>query len=165
MPSPERATLDFTTNSVTHTERLGTFLGQSLTGGEVVCLSGDLGAGKTALTRGIAAGWGALEAVTSPTFTVVHEHRRTQDSFVLYHVDCYRLSGPADAWGVGLDDMLYNDGVVVIEWPENVSAVLPADRLWIAFFLLDENRRQLTMSASGNRSQTLLETLRGNWME
>jgi tRNA threonylcarbamoyladenosine biosynthesis protein TsaE len=150
--------------SVDYTLQLGQQLGAQLASGDVVCLSGDLGAGKTALTRGIAAGWGAQEPVTSPTFTLIHEHRRAQDAQVLYHVDCYRLSGSDDAWGIGLDDMLHSDHVTVIEWPENIRDVLPADRLWIALLFVDDTQRQFTVHATGARYHTMLAALRsGAW--
>lgn len=148
--------------SVEYTVQLGRQLGAFLTGGNVVCLSGDLGAGKTALTRGIAAGWGAQEPVTSPTFTLIREHRRSQDAQVLYHVDCYRLRGSGDAWGIGLDDMLHSDHVTVIEWPENIRDVLPPDRLWIDLVFVDDTQRQFTLRATGTHYHTLLATLRRN---
>ncbi|NLX10038.1 MAG: tRNA (adenosine(37)-N6)-threonylcarbamoyltransferase complex ATPase subunit type 1 TsaE, partial [Chloroflexi bacterium] len=99
-------------------------------------------------------------AVTSPTFTLIHEHRRPQDDQVLYHVDCYRLHGAEDAWNIGLDDLLASGGPVVIEWPENVQEMLPDERLWIAFTILDETSRQLSLTASGARSRTLQNALR-----
>ncbi|NLX11994.1 MAG: tRNA (adenosine(37)-N6)-threonylcarbamoyltransferase complex ATPase subunit type 1 TsaE, partial [Chloroflexi bacterium] len=95
--------MQLTSHSVEQTLHLGRALGELLRPGDLICLAGDLGAGKTALTRGIGAGWGAREAVTSPTFTLIHEHRRPQDDQVLYHVDCYRLHGAEDAWNIGLD--------------------------------------------------------------
>src|SRR4051812_31474913 len=79
------------------TMQFGTCLGQLLAHGDIVCLSGDLGAGKTAFTSGIGKGWGALEIVNSPTFVFVHEHRRRADNMRLYHIDCYRLASLDDA--------------------------------------------------------------------
>jgi tRNA threonylcarbamoyladenosine biosynthesis protein TsaE len=152
--------IEFTSHSVDQTIQFGQLIGVRLQAGDVVCLSGDLGAGKTALTRGIGAGWGAREAVTSPTFTLIHEHHRAADEQMLYHVDCYRLSDAADAWGIGLDDILYGDHSVVIEWPENIQATLPADRLWVALAFVDENQRHLTITATGARYQALVDALR-----
>lgn len=148
--------------SVEHTTRLGQQLGALLRGGDVVCLSGDLGAGKTALTRGIGAGWGAQEPITSPSFTLVHEHRRTQDTQLLYHVDCYRLNGADDAWSIGLDDMLHSEHVIVIEWPENIRGVLPSERLWIDLSFVDDTQREFTLRATGTHYQMLLTALRSN---
>lgn len=160
MPAFGSETMRLTSHSVEQTLHLGRALGELLRPGDLICLAGDLGAGKTALTRGIGAGWGAREAVTSPTFTLIHEHRRPQDDQVLYHVDCYRLHGAEDAWNIGLDDLLASGGPVVIEWPENVQEMLPDERLWIAFTILDETSRQLSLTASGARSRTLQNALR-----
>lgn len=135
-------------------------LGGLLAAGDVICLSGDLGAGKTALTRGIGRGWGALERVTSPTFTLVHEHHRAQDGAVLYHVDCYRLEGGADPETIGLDEMIYNEGVLVMEWPENVQSALPDDRLWIALAIAGDNERTVAFEPSGARYEELAAHLR-----
>lgn len=156
---PEHQSIEITSQSVEHTVRIGRALGTLLHAGDVICLSGDLGAGKTALTRGIGAGWGAQEAVTSPTFTLIHEHHRAQDAQPLYHVDCYRLSGPDEAWGIGLEDLLHGEGVSVLEWPENIAEALPADRLWIDLAFLDDERRHLTFHATGTRYTHLLQAL------
>lgn len=139
---------------------MGAALGARLGQGEVICLEGDLGAGKTAFVRGMGRGWGALERVTSPTFTLVHEHRRTRDEQVLYHVDCYRLEHVADAWTLGLDEMLHSTDNVVLEWPERVVTLLPQERLWIAFEIVDDTRRILRVSATGARYAHLVEALR-----
>lgn len=152
--------IDFTSQSIEQTVQIGTRLGKLLKARDVICLSGNLGAGKTALTRGIAAGWGAQEPVTSPTFTLIHEHRRKADNLVLYHIDCYRLEKAADAWQIGLEDLFYNDDPVVIEWPEHIQEALPTDRLWITLTILDDSRRQLVMQATGERYQALLEEFR-----
>lgn len=153
----------FTSQNTEQTERLGQHLGALLLAGDIICLAGSLGAGKTALTRGIGMGWGAQDPVTSPTFTLIHEHRRAQDAQVLYHVDCYRLSGMDDAWGVGLEDLLTGEGgPVVIEWPENVQDVLPLNRLWITLTILDETRRHMQFEAAGERYRTLLRALQQN---
>lgn len=142
------------------THQFGYALGTLVRPGDVICLSGNLGAGKTALTRGIGAGWGAVERVTSPTFTLVHEHSRAQNGGVLFHVDCYRLAGPADADTIGLDDMLYGDGVVVIEWPERVAAALPEQRLWIRINMVGDSVRDFVCEAVGTRYDALLSDLR-----
>ena len=155
----ETAKREVLSHSVQETEQLGEKLGALLRGGELICLSGDLGAGKTAFTRGIGRGWGALEPVTSPTFTLIHEHHRARDGQTLYHVDGYRLSGAADAWTVGLGELLHGEGVVVIEWPENVADALPAERLWVALDFVDDQARRLTFLASGTWAVALLAGL------
>ena len=157
---PERSiSFTFNSQSVEDTRRLGRHLGTLLQAGDIICLSGDLGAGKTALTQGIAAGWGALEPVTSPTFTLIHEHRRAQDSTMLYHIDSYRLESTEDAWSLGLEDLWHEGGCAVIEWPENIFALLPADHLWIALDILGPNRRALSLRGNGERYVALVESL------
>lgn len=156
----DSATLELISQSAEHTFQLGRYLGELLVPGDVICLSGNLGAGKTVFTKGIGAGWGALEVVTSPTFTLIHEHRRARDSQVLYHVDCYRLQGAGDAWGIGMEDLLLGEYPVVIEWPENIQEVLPLERLWVAIRVLDGTRRQMALYAVGDRYQADLEILR-----
>ncbi len=152
--------IEFTSTSVDQTLQLGRQIGTLLQAGDVVCLSGDLGTGKTALTRGIGAGWGAQESITSPTFTLIHEHHRIADDQILYHIDSYRLHTAQDAWAIGLDDMLYGESAIVIEWPENILTVLPVERLWIGLVYMGENERQLTITATGARYQRLLDSLR-----
>jgi tRNA threonylcarbamoyladenosine biosynthesis protein TsaE len=163
VPNPDFCTVEFISHSVEQTSQVGYHLGQLLAPGDVICLAGDLGAGKTVFARGTGMGWGALESVTSPTFTLIHEHHRAQDSRVLYHVDCYRLQSMDDAWGIGLEDVLHGDGSVLIEWPEHVQAVLPAERLWGQFDILDDIQRHITIQAVGQRYQALLEALHP-WM-
>jgi tRNA threonylcarbamoyladenosine biosynthesis protein TsaE len=148
------------THTVDATEQLGRQLGAGLRGGEVLCLSGDLGAGKTALARGIGVGWGAREAVSSPTFVFIHEHRRHTDLQRLYHVDCYRLEQDAEAASLGLEDLFDGDDVVLLEWPERVMAVLPPRRVWIEIDVLDENSRRYTFSAADPRDAAVIAPLR-----
>ncbi len=150
-------TIDFVSSSVEQTTRLGVRLGELLEVHDLVCLSGELGAGKTALARGIGRGWGTGLRVTSPTFTLVNEYPRLGDGRILYHVDCYRLEETADQMSAGLDDIIYGRGAVMVEWPERVEALLPEDRLWIALTYVSETRRKLRISATGERSAALLD--------
>lgn len=144
-----------TTTSVEQTERLGERMGARLQPGDVLCLSGPLGAGKTALTRGLARGWGAKERATSPTFTLINEYRRDDSAPRFYHMDAYRLEGAADAATTGVEDMLDSDGVLVIEWPERIQRILPPDCIWIALAPISENSRTLTLGASGAAADRL----------
>ena len=110
-------------------QALGRSLAARLRPGDVVLLHGDLGAGKTTLTQGIAAGLGVAEAVQSPTFTLVSEHRGR--SLMLYHLDLYRLDDPSELEGMGYESYLSpEDGVSVIEWPERAGDWLP-DAFWL----------------------------------
>lgn len=153
----DRWTIDFVSSSVEQTTRLGVRLGELLQVHDLVCLSGDLGAGKTALARGIGRGWGTGLRVTSPTFTLMNEYPRLGDGRILYHIDCYRLEGAVDQMTAGLDDVLYGSGAVMVEWPERIEALLPEDRLWISLTYVSETRRKLRISATGDRSVALLE--------
>ncbi len=160
MPIHDDRMLDFVSNSATQTKRLGVRLGELLQPGDLMCLEGDLGAGKTCLARGISRGWGASRSATSPTFTLVNEYRRTSDSLPLFHVDCYRLRGPRDALEIGLDDVLDQPGVVMIEWPERIADILPSERLWITLRWSATTKRGFYLAASGQRYQELLADFR-----
>jgi tRNA threonylcarbamoyladenosine biosynthesis protein TsaE len=150
-------TLDFTSSSVEQTMRLGVRLGELLQVNDVLCLSGDLGAGKTALARGIGRGWGTALRVTSPTFTLVNEYPRSRDGRILYHIDCYRLESDMYVATVGLEDILDGAGTVMIEWPERIRPLLPSDHLWIALTYLSDTRRTLRLQGDGERAAELLK--------
>lgn len=150
-------TLDFISTGVEQTERLGVRLGEILQPEDVICLSGELGTGKTVMARGIGRGWGTALRVTSPTFTLVNQYPRLGDGRILYHVDCYRLSSEGEIVTAGLEDVLDSGGAIMIEWPERIERLLPADRLWITLRYLKEMRRGLRMVASGERSAALLK--------
>lgn len=116
----------FTTRSADETVELGRKLGQVLREGEVVALDGDLGAGKTCITRGIAEGMGLIsDDVCSPTFTIVNEYTDPADKMPLFHFDTYRLSGTDDFIAAGLDEYFYRGGVCVIEWSSVIDDILP----------------------------------------
>jgi tRNA threonylcarbamoyladenosine biosynthesis protein TsaE len=145
-------------SSPEQTLRLGECLGQLLHGGEVICLEGQLGAGKTCLAQGIGRGWGAADDLTSPTFTLIHELHRSADRAKLYHVDLYRLDSEAQAWLLGLTDLMDEvQASVLIEWPERAPTILPADRLWITLDYIDETHRRLTFHATGETQQAMLD--------
>ena len=162
MPILPPNAIDFISRSLEQTTRLGARLGELAQPGDVIALSGELGAGKTAFAAGFGPGFGALEAVSSPTFVFAHEHRRSADRVRLYHIDCYRLDGALDADSIGLSDMLAGEAVLLIEWPERILPLLPAERLWITLAAVDDEptRRQITFQASGARSEALLEQFR-----
>ena len=155
-------TLDFISNSLEQTVRLGVRLGELLAAGDMICLSGELGAGKTALAAGIGRGWGAGQQVTSPSFTLVKEYPRLHDGLILYHVDCYRLENSADIATVGLEEILDDGGAIMIEWPERIEPLLPEERLWVAMRYVSETRRGLRITANGDRPATLLKQFKLN---
>jgi tRNA threonylcarbamoyladenosine biosynthesis protein TsaE len=152
--------LDIISHSAEQTKRLGARLGGLLQPGDVVCLSGDMGAGKTVFTAGIGEGWGANVPVTSPTYNLVHEHTRKADGHKLYHLDCYRLHGAADAETIGLDDILDSGGIVVLEWPERIESVLPEHRLWIELRIIEMTRRNFIFEGHGKRFTDLIAHFR-----
>ena len=139
------------------TTGLGEALGRRLQAGDVVVLRGTLGAGKTVLAQGIGRGLGVRESVISPTFTLLREYYSGR--LPLYHVDAYRLTGPAEAHTFGLDEYLYGDGVTVIEWGERVEPLLPPDRLEVELVYGARGDRQVTLTARGPRYAELLREL------
>ena len=117
----------FTTVSSEQTERFGEALSRCLEAGTVIALDGDLGAGKTCLTRGIARGMGSEDPVASPTFTIVNEY--SGGRLMLFHFDTYRLSGEDDFYASGLDEYFIKDGVCVIEWGGVIEGALPKNTM------------------------------------
>jgi tRNA threonylcarbamoyladenosine biosynthesis protein TsaE len=160
VPILKEGQLDIISHSAEQTQRLGARLGALLCAGDVICLSGDMGAGKTVFAAGIGKGWGARTPLTSPTFNLVHDHTREADSQHLYHLDCYRLEGPDDAESIDLDDILSGRGPVLLEWPEHITRLLPAERLWIEIRVLEQTRRNLILEATGSRYETLVAKFR-----
>lgn len=144
------------TDNERETEALGAALGRLLQPGDVLALVGDLGAGKTCLARGVAAGLGIDEPVTSPTFILVAEYASAA-GFPLYHADCYRFEqATAEAMDIGLDELLRDDGVAVVEWAERIESLLPPDYLRITLTALDDTRRELAFEPHGPRAARLL---------
>ena len=162
MPILDPHTVDFISSSSEQTVRLGIRLGELLQPGDMVCLFGDLGAGKTALSRGIGRGWGTALRVTSPTFTIMNEYPRLKDGAILYHLDCYRLETEMDVETVGLEDIFDGPGAVIIEWPEKITSWLSDDRLVITITYLNETRRSMQFKATGPRSEQLLDDFKHN---
>lgn len=143
--------LEIICRSPEQTRRLGMRLGALLQSGDILCLSGGLGAGKTTFVQGLAAGWGSSDRVTSPTFVLVNLYNRS-DGARLYHLDAYRLSGPAEAIDLDLEAMLVH-GPLAIEWAEHIQEALPPQRLWLHLRDLDENQRDLLLKAEGCRAE------------
>ena len=114
--------MEFITLSPQQTEQVGFALGKVLTAGTVLAYEGDLGAGKTAFTRGLTRGLGATDMVTSPTYTIVNEY--LSGRLPLFHLDMYRLSSADDLWDIGWDDYLDRGGVCAVEWSENVREAM-----------------------------------------
>jgi len=134
------------TRSVEETWALAREVAATLKPGDVVCLEGDLGAGKTTFTQGLARALGVAGRVTSPTFCIVQEHRASSpDSDVqfLVHMDLYRLRGEDDVLAIGWEDYLAEGAVLVVEWPERAGSLIPPDARHVAFRHLEGGERRL----------------------
>ena len=132
----------FTTNSPTETEKLGAALGRILPPGTVLAYRGDLGAGKTAFTRGLARGLGCRETVTSPTYTIVNEYLTGR--LPLFHFDMYRLASSDDLWDTGWEDYLDRGGICAVEWSENVADAME-DPVFVTIEKTGEDSRRITV--------------------
>ena len=139
--------MEFITNSPAETERIGEALGKTIKPGSVIAYRGDLGAGKTAFTRGLARGLGSTELVTSPTYTIVNEYLGGRCP--LFHFDMYRLASSDDLWDIGWEDYLERGGVCAVEWSENVSDALE-DPIFITIEKLGEESRRITIEGGEN---------------
>ena len=131
--------MEFITHSPAETEAVGAALGKVLQPGTVIAYRGDLGAGKTAFTRGLANGLGAGDMVTSPTYTIVNEYLNGR--MPLFHFDMYRLASSDDLWDIGWEDYLDRGGVCAVEWSENVEEALDSFILVNIEKIGDESRR------------------------
>lgn len=134
--------MEFITRSPSETERVGAALAQRLTAGTVIAYRGDLGAGKTAFTRGLARGLGITESVTSPTYTIVNEY--TSGRLPLFHFDMYRLGSEDELFDIGWEDYLERGGVCAVEWSENVPDAME-NAIVVTIFRLDEDTRKIVI--------------------
>jgi len=148
--------LTVNTTSAQETIATGERLGKQLKPGDVIALFGDLGAGKTTLTKGIAAGLGLDADIHSPTFTLIHEHI---GAVALYHVDLYRLSREQEVETLGLEEYIYRDGVTVIEWANTTRSLLPAERLDITLRMTGDTDRELIFETDSERLGKIIEGL------
>ncbi|MDR9416539.1 MAG: tRNA (adenosine(37)-N6)-threonylcarbamoyltransferase complex ATPase subunit type 1 TsaE [Gracilimonas sp.] len=116
-------------SSVEETIQTGFEFGKQLRSGDVVCLNGDLGAGKTHFVKGVASFFGIKpEKVTSPTYTLIHEF---SGRIPIYHFDCYRLNSENEALEIGTEDYFYSDGICLVEWPEKIASLIPEEAIWV----------------------------------
>ncbi|MEJ2210857.1 MAG: tRNA (adenosine(37)-N6)-threonylcarbamoyltransferase complex ATPase subunit type 1 TsaE [Anaerolineae bacterium] len=161
MPVLDQDTLDVISHSPAQTRRFGARLGLLVRAGDLLCLEGDLGTGKTCLVQGIGQGMGVRAPITSPTYTLIAEYRPPPPAPDLYHVDLYRLDAPEEeALALGLEDYMLGDGVCVIEWADRVASILPEERLWISLRHLDVSKRGILIQAGGDRARELLREFR-----
>ena len=158
MPILDDRNFEFFSHSADQTRRLGIHLGGYLRRGDIICLEGNLGTGKTTLVQGIGQGWGTLDPVTSPTYVIVNEYRRP-DQQRLFHMDAYRLENALDAEVLDLDRMLIQ-GPIVIEWAERIKSALPEQHLWIRLTTAALEHRTMLFISRGTRFETMVGNLR-----
>ena len=156
--------IQITSRSIHETQKLGQKIGTLIKHPLVIALAGDLGSGKTALVQGLASG---LEVpseyyITSPTFTLINEY---PGRYPLVHVDLYRLENINDFEDIGLDDLMYDQAVIAIEWADKLSDGLPAKHLAITMEIIDTDCRKLSLVASGHNEVNLIIALKRNWRE
>ena len=137
--------MQYFTKGAEETERLGERLGETLRGGEIVAYVGELGAGKTAFTRGLARGLGISMRVTSPTYTIVNEY--TGGRLPLFHFDMYRLGSEEELFDIGWEDYLARGGVCAVEWSENVSGAME-DAITVRIEKTSDEGRKITIEGS-----------------
>ena len=153
-------TLKLITHSAEETQKLGTNIGKLAESGDIFLLVGELGAGKTCLTQGIAYGLDIHEYTLSPSFVIMRElHGRLS----LYHMDFYRLDDIAEISDLGLDDYLFGRGVCVIEWANKGMTVLPEDHLLIKIDYLNDNQRNIVIEPKGGRYIRMLQGLQTSY--
>ncbi len=144
-------------NGIEDTYKLGKKLGELVEPGDIICLNGDLGAGKTTLSKSIGLGMGVADYITSPTFAIINEY---DGRLPLYHFDVYRLNNGDELFDLGVEDYFYGKGVCLIEWAENIEEFLPENRLevWI-YTLPDPYEREIELIPYGARNEFLAKEL------
>ncbi len=151
--------LDLVTHSPEETQELGRRLGGLARAGDVFLLLGNLGAGKTCLTQGIAWGLGIEEYALSPSFVIMRElHGRLP----LYHIDLYRLDRIEESVDLGLDEYLYGRGICVVEWAEKALSIMPPERLLVRISYLSDTERHFSLEPAGQRYAELVLKLKGS---
>ena len=151
-----RNTSHIVSRSADETLRIGAELGERLQPGDALLLTGDLGAGKTTLTQGIAVGLGVAERPRSPTFVMATEY---QGRLPLYHLDLYRVDELSELGDLGLDEYLNGDGVTVVEWADRAPHAFPPHGLWIELVAANEETRDITVTYTPQRNAALDEWL------
>ncbi|MFK7819905.1 MAG: tRNA (adenosine(37)-N6)-threonylcarbamoyltransferase complex ATPase subunit type 1 TsaE [Planctomycetaceae bacterium] len=147
----------FVSNSIESTIAFGSKLAEQLVSTDVLALSGDLGAGKTHLSKGIAAGLGVdPDIVNSPTFVLLQQYAGT---IPVYHFDTYRLSDPAEFEDIGGIELLEGDGVCLIEWPERIEELLPARTVKLSITAIDIEQRQIVIKPTGGRAIEIISAI------
>jgi|ERR1051326_1803881 len=134
----------FTSASAVETEAAGQRVAHKIGAGAVLALVGELGAGKTHFVKGLVRGFGSSEVVTSPTFTLLHEYRSGR--FPIYHFDFYRIENLGALRAIGFDEIVFSNGISVIEWADRFAEAIPAKACWIRFEISSAEQRQIDLS-------------------
>lgn len=143
--------MEFIVDSVEKTLNIGEQFGALVKEGDIICINGDLGAGKTHFTKGLAKGLGINDYITSPTFNIVNEYN---GRLKLYHFDVYRVNDPDEIAAIGFDDYIFSDSVSVIEWSNYIDELIPLERINLTITKLPElgdNYRKIVINSIGNR--------------
>ncbi len=144
-------------NNLNETEKIGKIISNCLEKGTVLCLEGDLGVGKTALTQFIAKEFGVNEYITSPTFTIIKEYQGRLD---FYHMDVYRIESEEDMYDLGYDEYIYSEGVTIIEWSNKIKGILPDERINIKIQRIDDTSRLMFVDGKGKVYESIEEELK-----
>jgi tRNA threonylcarbamoyladenosine biosynthesis protein TsaE len=158
MPILDANTFEFFSRSPDQTRRIGMRLGELLLPMDIICLNGELGAGKTTLVQGIAKGWGTGDSVTSPTFVLVNNYCRP-DGAEMNHLDAYRLENAMEAEDLDLERMII-EGPLLVEWSDRIKAALPEECLVVSMSWISDEHRRLVFSFNGSRYRKLLDLLK-----
>ena len=155
-------TIQLLTKTPEETQAVGHSLGAQARAGDIFLLTGPLGAGKTCLTQGIARGLGVAGYVRSPTFVLMTRHH---GRLTLHHVDLYRITGPEEAWDLGLDEQLSGDGVCVVEWADRAAELFPESSLSVDLaYCGDEDSRTLSFSGGMQHHCAVLDELSASYV-
>lgn len=160
--------LDFISHSASQTVRIGQRLGAQMQPGDITLLMGEVGVGKTHLVKGIAQGLTSTDMVTSPSFVLVNEYRgywspaedATQHEVPIYHIDLYRIDNPSELMTIGIEEIMDETGICLVEWAERAAHWMPGEHLAVSMQHLDETKRVLRMEPHGQRYHALLEAFK-----
>ena len=149
------------TNGPDQTQEVGRVIGEQAQSGDILLLTGPLGAGKTCLTQGIASGLGVSGYVRSPTFVLT---TRYQGRLTLHHMDLYRIGGPEEAWDLGLDEQLFGRGICIVEWAERAAEIFPPESMWTELDHVDSgDQRSISFIEWPDRYRAVLEQLSADY--
>jgi tRNA threonylcarbamoyladenosine biosynthesis protein TsaE len=151
-------------DSVANTVKIGSLIAKHVKAGDIVCLFGQLGSGKTVLTKGIAKGLGVkVDKVISPSFVLLRQHSKGR--LPLYHFDLYRLDDIGDILGLGYEEYFYDKGVTIIEWAERLKSLMPEEYLKVKLSCKSDSKRVLEFSAIGKRPRELLKEINADYRD